>query len=310
LNKLEHISVFLPEVSQFFDLSPGAKVVDGTLGLGGHALHLLPQIGPSGHYYGFDLDQENLDEATRRLANHSTQTTFFHDNFSNSVERLNEIEVTQVDAILLDLGLSSPHIDEAERGFSILQEGPLDMRFDRSQGITAADVLNTWPEDDLKQIIYKYGEERYAPKIARLVVEQRKEKPFEMTSQLMDLIEIFMKSSGDRRRVATRVFQALRIAVNDELTVLETTLPKLLELLSPGGRMVVLSYHSLEDRIVKNVFRDAAKACICPSELLRCECPGESRFKVLTRKPVVPTDEEIEQNSRSRSAKLRAIEKK
>ncbi len=269
-------------------------MVDGTLGLGGHAQSILERLGDQGHYYGFDLDEKNLEYARNRLKNFELKTTFFHSNFAHCHYRLQESGVDRVDKILLDLGLSSPHIDDPERGFSVKHLGPLDMRFDRSTGFTAADVVNRWPESDLKKIFYEYGEERYAPKIARMIVEKRKAQPFKTTSDLVELLTEIMKNPRDKRRVATRIFQALRIEVNDELTVLQDTLDSLLDFLAPGGRMVVISYHSLEDRIVKHTFRNAAK---------------EGPFQLLTKKPVTPSTQEIEINSRSGSAKLRAIEK-
>lgn len=294
---------------EYLGLKPGAHVVDGTLGLGGHGLEILRHIGKSGHYYGFDLDEKNLEVAKERLKEFSSQTTFFHDNFAHCQIRLQEVGVHQVDGILLDLGLSSPHIDEPERGFSVQHDGPLDMRFDRSQGTTAADLVNHLSEDEIKRIIYDYGEEKYAPKIARLIVEQRKEHPFERTSQLTDLIGIFMKSPSDKRKVAVQLFQALRIAVNDELEVLKKALSEALALLAPGGRVVIISYHSLEDRLVKQAFREAARECICPPQVLRCECSGKPSYKLLTKKPVTPSPQELQTNPRSRSAKLRALQR-
>lgn len=293
LNTL-HNPVLLHETINLLNPQKGDQVVDGTLGLGGHAQTILERLGDQGHYYGFDLDEKNLEYARNRLKDFESKTTFFHSNFAHCHQRLQESGVDQVDKILLDLGLSSPHIDDPERGFSVKHLGPLDMRFDRSEGFTAADVVNRWPESDLKKIFYEYGEERYAPKIARMIVEKRKAQPFKTTADLVELLTEIMKNPRDKRRVATRIFQALRIEVNDELTVLQDTLDSLLDFLAPGGRMVVISYHSLEDRIVKHRFRNAAKA---------------GAFKLLTKKPVTPSAQEIEINSRSASAKLRAIEK-
>lgn len=304
-----HKPVLLAETLSIFDLKLGAKVVDGTLGLGGHSKAMLEQIGPTGHLYGFDLDETNLAEAKKRLKDFSSQTTFFHDNFAHCHDRLQEVGTSSVDAILLDLGLSSPHIDKAERGFSVLQDGPLDMRYDQYSGEAASDLLDRLPESTIKQIIYEYGEERYAPKIARLIVEQRQEKSFERTSDLVELIGTIMKNPSDKRRVATRVFQALRIAVNEELEMLALAIPSAMSLLESGGRLAIISYHSLEDRLVKRAFKKAAQACICPPEVMRCECSGESSYKILTKKPITPLDTEIQDNPRSKSAKLRAIEK-
>jgi len=269
-------------------------VIDGTLGLGGHAKVILERMAGDGTYYGFDLDEKNLEIARDRLKEFKLQTTFFHSNFVHCQHRLQELNKDQVDKILLDLGLSSPHIDDLERGFSIQQDGPLDMRFDRSTGKTAADIVNHWPEEALKRIFYEYGEERYAPKVARMIIERRKVQPFQFTSELVELIAEIMKNPRDKRQVATRIFQALRIAVNDELTLLQEALNSMLSLLASGGRLVVISYHSLEDRIVKHTFKEAAAT-------------GE--FQLLTKRTIIPSDQEIEHNSRSRSAKLRAIQK-
>lgn len=296
-----HYPVLLQETLAYLNPQPGDRVVDGTLGLGGHALEILKRIGPKGHYYGFDLDLDNLAIARSRLSDFSSQTTFFHSSFAHCHHRLQSGGVNQVDRILLDLGLSSPHVDQPERGFSYLTEGPLDMRFDRSsdRSQTAADVLNRASESELRRIFYEYGEERYAPKIARMVLERRKSQPFVTTTHVMDLLGELMKSPGDRRRMASRVFQALRIAVNDELQTLEQSLPLLLALLAPRGRMVVITFHSLEDRIVKHAFKSLAhhEKGVTPA------------FHLLTKKPIEPSPEELISNSRSRSAKLRAIER-
>jgi 16S rRNA (cytosine1402-N4)-methyltransferase len=290
----KHDPVLLHETINLLNLQPGDVVVDGTLGLGGHAQTILERIGSDGHYYGFDLDETNLKSAQNRLKPFESQTTFFHSNFVHCQHRLQEINVGSVDKILLDLGVSSPHFDDPERGFSIKENGPLDMRFDRSTGQTAADIVNRWPEEDLKQIFYEYGEERYAPKVARMIKERRKANPFKTTFDVTDMISEIMKNPKDKRQVSTRIFQALRIAVNDELDVLQEAIDTMLPLLKPGGRMVVISFHSLEDRIVKHTFRNAAKT-------------GD--FKLLTKKPITPSHEEIENNSRSRSSKLRGIER-
>ena len=291
---IKHDPVLLQATLDLLNPQPGDRVVDGTLGLGGHALKILELIGPKGHYYGFDLDEANLEVARKRLKKFDSQTTFFHENFAHCHHRFQELGIDQVDKILLDLGLSSPHIDDSSRGFSVQNDGPLDMRFNRFDGITAADVVNRWSEQDLKKIFYEYGEERYAPKIARMIVEQRKSHSFETTFDLVEMLTEIMKNPRDKRQVATRIFQALRIEVNDELSVLRKSLPAMLSLLAPGGRMAVISFHSLEDRIVKHTFRNLAKA---------------NEFKLLTKKPIIPSDSEIEKNPRSRSAKLRGIER-
>ena len=305
-----HHPVLLQETLEYLNPQPGDQVVDGTLGLGGHALEILKRIAPprskvKGHYYGFDLDLDNLAIAQQRLSDFSSsfsQATFFHSNFAHCHHRLQSVGVDHVERILLDLGLSSPHVDQPERGFSYLTEGPLDMRFDRSsdRSQTAADVLNHTSESELRRILYEYGEERYAPKIASMVVKRRKLQPFVTTTHVMELLGELMKSPGDRRRMASRVFQALRIAVNDELQTLEQSLPLLLAQLSPGGRMVVITFHSLEDRIVKRAFKAAAMAG---------QTVATDDFHLLTKKPIEPSPEELISNPRSRSAKLRAIER-
>ncbi|KKR07759.1 MAG: 16S rRNA methyltransferase [Candidatus Peregrinibacteria bacterium GW2011_GWF2_39_17] len=292
-NKPVHVPVLLKEVVNYLALLPGRSVVDGTLGLGGHALSCLKEIGVKGKYYGFDLDENNLKIAKKRLQLFSSECQFFQDSFVHCHDRLQELGITAVDAILLDLGLSSPHVDDASRGFSFQKKAPLDMRFDRSKGLTAAHVLNNYTEYDLKTIFYRYGEEKYAPKLARMIVARRREKALGITEDLMNLIQEIMRSPKDQNRMASRVFQALRIEVNDELNVLREAIPSLLSLLKSGGRMVVISYHSLEDRIVKQGFKQAA--------LNDCD------YQILTKKPIVPSEAELQKNPRSRSAKLRAI---
>ncbi|EKD92537.1 MAG: S-adenosyl-methyltransferase MraW [uncultured bacterium] len=305
---LKHDPVLLQEVLALLDLHSGDVVVDGTLGLGGHAHAILPQIGPTGRYFGFDLDQANLSLAQERLKDFSPQVVFFNDNFAHCHQRLREIGISSVNAILLDLGLSSPHVDDVSRGFSFHADAPLDMRFNRSEGITAADVVNHYSYEDLRRIFYEYGEEPYAPKLSRLIVDQRAITPFKTTLELAQLVEPLMRSLSDRRRLLTRLFQALRIEVNQELARLKEALPSLLSLLAPSGRLAVMSYHSLEDRIVKQIFKEAVRDCFCPPQVLRCEC-ATPLFRLLTKKPIIPSESEQHFNPRSRSAKLRVIQR-
>ena len=286
-------------------------MIDGTLGLAGHASDALSLIGPAGHLYGFDQDESHLALAREKLSQISPNFTLFHANFTDMQEKLSSVGVSQVNGILLDLGLASPHIDDPERGFSFLRDGPLDMRFSPSlSDMTAADVVNTWPLRDLQLIFWRYGEEKFSRRIAQAIVEKRYEKPFTTTKQLADFImEVTPRLRNMKIHPATRVFQALRIAVNRELEVLENVLPQAVSLLAPKGRLVIISYHSLEDRIVKHFLKSQAVECVCSPEVLRCVCSGIPIVKLVTKKPVEPTEEEIAQNPRSRSAKLRVAEK-
>ncbi len=307
--KQMHISVLKKESLEYLDLKEGQKVVDATLGLGGHALEIVKSIGDSGHLYAFDQDERNLVEAKKKLQDFDSRITYFHSNFVSLKTCLAEEGVTQVDSILFDLGLSSPHVDDAERGFAFKTEGPLDMRYDQRQKLTAADIVNTWSESELVEIFSKYGEERASKKVARRIVEERQKNPFETTLQLADFIRDLKKIFKEKKDSATNVFQALRIAVNDELNVLREVLPDAIEVLAPGGRIVVISYHSLEDRIVKNIFRDYSKDLEDPDEPFIHKVIRPKQVELITRKPVIPTDEEISENPRARSAKLRVIGK-
>lgn len=308
---LVHIPVLRQSVKKFLDLKPGEIAVDGTLGLGGHALEMAEMVGKSGHVYGFDQDASHLSFAAKRLDAFKDRVTLFHSNFSQLSNCLHEAKIEQVDALLFDLGLASPHVDRPERGFSFLSEGPLDMRFDPSTGETAADILNLYPESELVRFFQNYGEERHARHIARAIVQDRKLQPFTSTTQLASLIIRLYPPRERRGKIhpATKIFQALRIAVNHELDVLENVLPQAVSLLRSGGRLVIISYHSLEDRIVKHFLKSQAASCICLPEVLRCECRGKPILSILTKKPVTPSEEEIIENPRSRSAKLRAAVK-
>ncbi len=304
---LTHIPVLLNETLDLLNLTANTNVIDGTLGLGGHSAAILEKIGPTGQLMAFDQDERNLQEAKKRLKKYENQITFVHDNFENLEEQVKKNNF-QPDAILLDLGLSSPHIEEAERGFSFQKDGPLDMRFDQRSNVTAEKVVNSYSEKDLADIIFHYGDERRSRPIAKAIVEARKESPITSTAQLAHIIAGASKGKS-KTHPATQTFQALRIYVNRELEVLEKVLESALRVLKKGGRLVVISYHSLEDRMVKRFFKDQVKNCICPQEILICQCNFEKTLYILTRKPIIPNRLEASANPRSRSAKLRGAER-
>lgn len=304
-----HIPVLLEEVLTTLSPHAGDCIVDATVGLGGHSALIAKQIGPGGKLYAFDQDADNLQRAEQNLSAYRDHITFIRSNFAHLHDCLQEQGVSQIDGILFDIGVSSVHFDDAQRGFSFSKEGPLDMRMDTSQNLTAAEVVNQFSEKRIADIIYTYGEERASRKIAREIVKHRGANPFTTTTQLAELIkDIFPHSKGIHP--ATKTFQALRIYVNHELDVLQEGLKQAFELLKPGGRMVVISFHSLEDRIVKNMFRAWSRRCSCPDDAIRCTCDKTPEADLITKKPLVATDAEVEQNPRSRSAKLRALIKK
>lgn len=300
-----HKPVLLQAVCSF--LESKKVIVDCTLGLGGHTEALL-ENSPHSQVIGFDLDETNLQDAGQRLKKYGKRVTLVHANFATLKQRLEGLGVAKVDGILLDLGLSSPHVDEASRGFSFKLSGPLDMRFDRSTGITAAQYLNKVSKEDLTKVIKDFGEDREAYKIAATIVRNRALKPLETTEDLVELIKKAVHPKYVKDSIS-RVFQALRIQVNRELDVLKNVLPQAIEVLNPDGVLVVIAYHSLEDRIVKHFFLEEAKDCICPIEIPFCVCDKQPTVKILTKKPVVPDEAELEANPRSRSAKLRAAQK-
>ena len=294
-------------------LSPksGGVYVDGTLGGAGHAGLILTASAPDGELIGFDRDEEAIAVARERLSVFGGRVRIIHRNFAGIAQALAEIGVDGIDGFVLDLGVSSHQLDRDERGFSFMHDAPLDMRMDRSSGQSAADLVNTLPEAELYRIISEYGEERWAKRVASFIVKARDERPIETTLELVDVIKGAIPKAKweERLHPATRTFQALRIAVNEELKSLEEGLQGLLSLLKQGGRGAVISFHSLEDRIVKEGFRAAATACTCPKELPICICGRVPRFKLVTRKPITAGEAEVAANPRSRSAKLRVVEK-
>lgn len=305
-NRLEHIPVLLDEVIAALQPQPGGVLIDGTLGAGGHTGAWLDASAPDGRVLAFDLDTVAIDLARKNLANYGSRVEIVHGSYGQMGEIAPARGFEAVDAVLLDLGFSSMQIDDPARGFAFRFDAPLDMRFDTTQVKTADMLVNGLPQDELADIIYEYGEERYSRRVARAIVQAR---PIHRTGELAEIVERALPRSKERIHPATRTFQALRIAVNDELGTLERTLPQAVDLLKPGGRLAVISFHSLEDRIVKHFMRDAARDCICPPELPMCVCDHEPTLEVITRKPITAADAETEENPRARSAKLRVAER-
>lgn len=301
-----HIPVLQSDVVKLLTTpDPPSRLIDGTLGAGGHT-RLLLEAGVQS-VLGLDQDLDALALAQRNLTPYGERVQTHHTNYEHLIPAAHAIGWDAVDAILLDIGVSSMQLDRAERGFSFNQPGPLDMRMNREAGITAADIVNTWAERDLADIFFRYGEERHSRRLAQIIVQHR---PFETTDALAALIDTHKPAQWKEKiHPATRVFQALRIVVNDELGVLERTLPQAIDLLRSGGRLAVITFHSLEDRIVKQTFKLAASDCICPKEIPICQCDHRAAVRLITRKPIAATDEEIKLNARSRSAKLRVVEK-
>jgi 16S rRNA (cytosine1402-N4)-methyltransferase len=306
-----HEPVLLEEVLKYLECRPGGRYVDGTVGGGGYAAAILRESSPSGRLLGVDRDADAVERTRRRLADFGERVQVVQGRFSQLRGILDECGWTAAGGVVLDLGVSSFQLDEAERGFSFAREGPLDMRMDRSGGRSAAELLNTLEESELVELIRRLGEEKFARRIARAVVERRGAEPFENTGQLAETVASAVPKTADSRRIhpATRTFQALRMAVNRELEELEEFLDSALDLLGEGGRLCIVSFHSLEDRRVKERFKYWAKGCRCPREWPVCRCEGRPLAKLLTRKVVRPGDEERGRNPRSRSARLRALEK-
>ncbi|MDO9308463.1 MAG: 16S rRNA (cytosine(1402)-N(4))-methyltransferase RsmH [Deltaproteobacteria bacterium] len=310
MSDFRHLSVMPEEVIRFLAPSDSKTYLDGTLGGGGHSLLILENA-PNALLVGIDRDQAALAAAGIRLAAFGDRFRPVHGDFAGLAGHLETLGISALDGFILDLGVSSHQLDTGQRGFSFQQDAPLDMRMDTSHGKTAADLLNDLPEQELERIIGEYGEERWARRIAAFIVNARNESPITTTFQLVDIIKgAVPKAKWDERiHPATRTFQGLRIAVNHELESLERGMRAALDLLKPGGRGVIISFHSLEDRIVKHIFREYAEGCTCPRQLPLCVCGKQPRVKILTGRPVTATQQETDENPRARSAKLRAIEK-
>ena len=307
----EHVSVMLCETVDLLGVREGGVYVDGTLGGGGHSAEILRRIRPNGHLYGIDRDEDALAAATQRLGG-DTCFTALHGNFHDVRALLATQGVEKIDGMILDLGVSSYQLDTAERGFSYHADAPLDMRMDRTQQLDAREIVNTWDEKEIARIIRDYGEENWAARIASIICEHRAQKPLETTGDLVACVDaaipkkIRMKDSGHSAR---RTFQALRIAVNDELEPLKRALEDIAALLNPGGRLCVITFHSLEDRIVKNAFKRMADPCTCPKSFPVCICGKKPVVRLVTRRPITASEAELAENPRARSASLRVVEK-
>ena len=315
-----HIPVLLKEAVDALQLKPGHNVIDCTTGGGGHAESILQQTAPDGKLLAIDLDTVALEESKKKLQQYHNRITFVNDNFANLKQIYNEqFSVPKINGILLDLGISSLELEDLDRGFSFQHDGPLDMRFNKQQSLTAADIVNTWPFDKLKKAIQEYGQEPLAVEITKALLSKRRKGPITKTKILVEAILLAYRNKlGSHKEVpwiggahpATRTFQALRIAVNEELDNLNKVLPQAIDLLETGGRIAIISFHSLEDRIVKRFFRQEAKDCICTPDVPVCQCNHTASLNIITKKPIVPSSEEIQTNPRSRSSKLRVAEKK
>lgn len=307
----KHYSVLLNETVDGLNIKPDGTYVDGTLGGGGHASLVCSRLSDKGRFIGIDQDKDAIAAATERLKEYEEKITIVRSNYEQIDSVLRNLDIEKVDGIYLDLGVSSYQLDTAERGFSYRADAPLDMRMDDRNPVTAADIVNNYTESQLFHMIKNYGEDRFAQNIAKHICKYRENKRIETTFELSDIISgaIPARVRATSGHPAKRTFQAIRIELNRELDVLEESIDKMIDSLSDGGRLCIITFHSLEDRIVKNKFRTAEKPCICPPEFPICTCGRKSKGKVITRKPILPSDQELEENSRSKSAKLRIFER-
>ena len=311
MSGFHHVSVLLEECVTGLNIRPEGIYVDGTLGGAGHSCRIAERL-TTGRLIGIDRDPVALKAAGERLAPYGDRVTLVHSNFCRMASVLEGLGISGVDGILLDLGVSSPQLDDGQRGFSYMADAPLDMRMDGGDALTADTVVNTWSYEELKKILYEYGEERYAPTIASAIVRRRETAPIRTTLELVDVIRSAMPPAAlrEKQHPAKRSFQAIRIAVNDELNSVAKAMEAAIPLLNSGGRLAVITFHSLEDRIVKNAMAAAAKGCICPPEFPVCVCGRKPQVDILTRKPIVSAPQELERNPRARSAKLRICQKR
>ena len=310
MSEFHHVSVLLEECIQGLAIKPDGIYVDGTLGGAGHSSRIAAKL-TTGRLIGIDRDNVALEAAAERLKPFEDRVTLVHANFCDMDQALQGLGIDKVDGILLDLGVSSPQLDDGQRGISYMTDAPLDMRMNGEDVRDARQIVNTWSYEELKRILYDYGEERFAPRIAAAICRRREQAPIETTLELVDVIKSAMPASAlrEKQHPAKRSFQAIRIAVNDELGAVETVMKKAVPLLNPVGRLAVITFHSLEDRIVKNAMAEAAKGCTCPPSFPVCVCGKKPQVRIVTRKPIVSGEEELERNPRARSAKLRICEK-
>ena len=307
----QHKSVLLQECIDALNIRPDGIYLDGTLGGAGHSSQIARRLTEGGRLIGVDRDRTALAAAKERLAPYADRVTLVHSNFAEIDAILDSLGIPAVDGMLFDLGVSSPQLDDASRGFSYMADAPLDMRMDKDDALTAGEVVNTWPQGELRRILYDYGEERYAPQIAAAICRAREKAPVETTLELVDIIRSAMPAQAlrEKQHPAKRSFQAIRIAVNDELGAVSRMMQAAVGRLNPGGRLAVITFHSLEDRIVKSEMQQAARGCTCPPEFPVCVCGKKPLVKLVTRKPIVSGPAELEENPRARSAKLRVAEK-
>ena len=306
-----HKSVLFDECMEGLNIKPDGIYVDGTLGGGGHSSGICEKLGPDGILIGIDRDQDALNAASKRLEKYDCQKYFVQSNYSDIAQVLDDLGIDKIDGALLDLGVSSFQLDNPERGFSYMNDAPLDMRMSQDDDFTAWDVVNGYDQKELTRIISKYGEERWASRIADFIVKARADKPLESTFELVDVIKSAIPASARRTgpHPAKRTFQAIRIEVNDELGQLERAVEEFCQVLAPKGRLCIITFHSLEDRIVKEIFNKRANPCTCPKEFPICVCGNKADIKKVTGKPVIPSETELEENPRARSAKLRIAQK-
>ena len=308
--EFSHASVLLEESIEALNVRPDGIYLDGTLGGAGHSQEIVKRL-TTGRLIGVDRDPAALEAAEGRLSAYRDRVTLVHSNFRELDAILDELQIDRVDGMLFDLGVSSPQLDDGSRGFSYMTDAPLDMRMDPGDRLTAREIVNTWPREALRRILFEYGEERYAPQIAAAIERRREQKSIETTLELVDVIRSAMPPQAlrEKQHPAKRSFQAIRIAVNDELSSVSDAMRCAIARLNPGGRLAVITFHSLEDRIVKNAMQAAARGCTCPPEFPVCVCGKKPQIKILTKKPILPDERELEENPRARSAKLRAAEK-
>ena len=310
MSEFHHVSVLLQECIDGLNIKPDGIYVDGTLGGAGHSSQIASRL-TTGRLIGVDRDPVALEAAGKRLAPYADRVTLVHSNFCEIAQVLADMNISGVDGILLDLGVSSPQLDEVSRGFSYMGDAPLDMRMNSEDSLTAFDVVNTWSYEELRRILYDYGEERYAPQIANAICRRREAAPIETTLELVDIIRSAMPPAAlrEKQHPAKRSFQAIRIAVNDELGSVEKVMEDAIPCLNPGGRLAIITFHSLEDRIVKNGMTAASKGCTCPPNFPVCVCGKKPKVRLISKKPIVSGQEELDRNPRARSAKLRVCEK-